>query len=93
VKKDGKLVEHALYECHVWHFFAKSMSKGKKNDHITHNAHLDQIVSFYRKKFITDKKAALMALEYEPTIVLANKSSSISFTRLQVLKIATMALL
>jgi phage tail protein X len=59
VEKDGKLVKHTLYDCDVWHFFAESMSKGKKNDHITHNACLDRIVSFYQEKFITDKKAAL----------------------------------
>jgi hypothetical protein len=32
------------------------MSKGKKNDHIFHNACLDEIVSFYQEKFIPDKK-------------------------------------
>jgi hypothetical protein len=56
VNKDGKMVEHLVYECDIWRFFGESMSKGKKNDHIFHNACLDEIVSFYQEKFVTDKK-------------------------------------
>jgi hypothetical protein len=39
VDKDGKKqVERTVYECDIWHFFGESMSKGKKNDLILHNA-------------------------------------------------------
>jgi hypothetical protein len=31
VSKDGKMVEHLVDECDIWHFFGESMSKGKKN--------------------------------------------------------------
>jgi hypothetical protein len=56
VDKDGKSVEHTVYECDIWHFFGESMLKGKKNDHVFHNACLDEIVSFYQKMFVTDEK-------------------------------------
>jgi hypothetical protein len=56
VNKDGRMVEHLVYECDIWHFFGESMPKDKKNDHIFHNACLDEIVSFCQEKFVTDKK-------------------------------------
>lgn len=34
-----------VHECDVWYFFGATMSKGKKNDHVFHNACLEEIVN------------------------------------------------
>jgi hypothetical protein len=35
--------------CDVWFFFGPSMSKGKKNDHVFHNACFEHITAWYQK--------------------------------------------
>lgn len=41
-------------ECDKWFFFASTMSKGKKNDHITHHACLKYIIKYYDKKRVDE---------------------------------------
>jgi hypothetical protein len=49
---DNDLVAHEkrVHECDVWYFFGSTMSKGKKNDHVFHNACLEDIVNHYQRK-------------------------------------------
>jgi hypothetical protein len=47
LKKNEKEVTVRLNECDVWHFFGDTISKGKKNDHVFHNACLEDIVKHY----------------------------------------------
>jgi hypothetical protein len=44
MKKDGKAVTVRLHEHDIWNFFHDTISKGKKNDHVFHNAHLEDTV-------------------------------------------------
>lgn len=37
-------------DCDVYHFFGNTISKGKKNDHVFHNACLEAIVKRYQRK-------------------------------------------
>lgn len=48
-KEPGTVVTHRINECEVWHMFGDSRSKGKKNDHVFHNASLDMIVKYYNQ--------------------------------------------
>jgi uncharacterized protein YneR len=50
VKKNEKEVTVRLNECDVWHFFGDTILKGKKNDHVFHNACLEDIVKHYKSK-------------------------------------------
>jgi hypothetical protein len=59
VKKDGKDVRVRLNECDVWHFFGDMISKGKKNDHVFHNAGLEEIVKHYKRKFKRERNLDL----------------------------------
>jgi hypothetical protein len=49
---DDNGVEHEkrVHECDVWYFFGSTISKGKKNDHVFHNACLEDIVKHYQRK-------------------------------------------
>ncbi len=38
VKQEEEDVRHRLNNCDVWYFFGNTISKGKKNDHIFHDA-------------------------------------------------------
>jgi hypothetical protein len=42
--------ETIINDCDKWIFFAPTLSKGKKNDHITHHAALKHIVKHYDQK-------------------------------------------
>eukprot|EP00956_Cyclotella_meneghiniana_P028855 scaffold68305_cov22-Cyclotella_meneghiniana.AAC.1 len=42
-----------IWTCDVHHFFAESMSKGKKNDHAMHNTSLDAVIKKYAEVFET----------------------------------------
>jgi hypothetical protein len=46
--ENGKIIgtKH-VHDCDVWHFFDETISKGKKNDHMFHNACLEEIVNYY----------------------------------------------
>jgi len=48
VNKSGTSVAHDVYDCDVWHFFGDDIGRGKKNDHVFHNASLDRIVEYYK---------------------------------------------
>jgi hypothetical protein len=39
-----------INDCDVWYFFGDTISKGKKNDHVFHNACLNYIVAHYQRK-------------------------------------------
>ena len=39
-----------IFDVHHWYFLGESFSKGKLNDHVFHNAALEEIVSYYKKK-------------------------------------------
>lgn len=43
--------ELEVFTIDVHHFFAKTIEKGKKNDHVMHNTCLDAIISLYKEKF------------------------------------------
>jgi hypothetical protein len=43
-----KIVEMTPHDYDVWHFFGGLLSKGKKNDHVFHNACLEEIVRYYQ---------------------------------------------
>lgn len=45
--KNGTEDETIVNDCDAWHFWGDTMSKGKKNDHVFHNACLDYVVSYY----------------------------------------------
>ena len=53
--KNGVVVEkdeeQEIFTCDVYHFFAETFSKGKKNDHAMHNACLDRIIEEYKVIF------------------------------------------
>jgi hypothetical protein len=40
-----------IWTCEVHHFFAETISKGKKNDHVMHNTSLDAIIEHYKPIF------------------------------------------
>jgi hypothetical protein len=48
-----------VHECDVWYFFGATMSKGKKNDHVFHNACLEEIVNHYQAKRSRDNGTPL----------------------------------
>jgi hypothetical protein len=50
IKRDGKDVTKSIHDCDVWHFFGDTKSKGKKNDHVFHNACLEDIVRYYQNQ-------------------------------------------
>jgi hypothetical protein len=55
VKQDEQEdVRHRLNDCDVWYFFGDTISKGKKNDHIFHNACLKEIIETYKQQFLRD---------------------------------------
>ena len=43
----------------MFHFFAETLSKGKKNDNQMHNVALDKIVTQYKRTFPCDTGSAL----------------------------------
>ena len=47
---DGNLNQVIINDCDKWIWFGDTMSKGKKNDHIFHNACLEHIITFYDKE-------------------------------------------
>jgi hypothetical protein len=47
-------VMHQINNCDVWYFFGDTISKGKKNDHIFHNACLKEIIEMYKPHFQHD---------------------------------------
>jgi hypothetical protein len=51
VQKDGKDVSISVNECDVWYFFGDTLSKGKKNDYVFHNACLEHIAKHYRDEY------------------------------------------
>ena len=60
VKLDnGEVQTKRVNECDVWYFFGESMSKGKKNDHVFHNACLKEIVRYYKRRFKREKKGPI----------------------------------
>jgi hypothetical protein len=56
VVKDGRERIARIHECDVWHYFGDTISKGKKNDHVFHNACLVDIVAYYQRTFKQAKK-------------------------------------
>ena len=58
--EDGTFVTKRVHECDVWHFFGDSMSKGKKNDHVFHNACLKHIVEYYKRTTLPDLQRIIM---------------------------------
>ena len=42
--------ERIVNDCDRWVFFGDTMSKGKKNDHIFHNACTTHIINYYDRK-------------------------------------------
>jgi hypothetical protein len=54
VKQEEEDVRHRLNDCDVWYFFGDTISKGKKNDHIFHNACLKDIIQTYKRQFQHD---------------------------------------
>jgi hypothetical protein len=46
--------EKTVNDCDVWYFFGDTKSKGKKNDHVFHNACLKHIVEHYQSKRAPD---------------------------------------
>jgi hypothetical protein len=59
VIKDEREVTVRINECDVWHFFGDTISKGKKNDHVFHNACLEDIVKHYKSKLKKEKNINL----------------------------------
>ena len=47
---DGNLDQVIINDCDKWIWFGDTMSKGKKNDHVFHNACLEHILAFYDKE-------------------------------------------
>jgi hypothetical protein len=50
IKRDGRFVTKSINDCDVWYFFGDTISKGKKNDHVFHNACLEEIVRYYQNQ-------------------------------------------
>ena len=46
-------------DCDKWIFFGDTYSKGKKNDHVFHNAYLTHIIKYYDRIRATDNKAPI----------------------------------
>jgi hypothetical protein len=59
VMKNDKEIIARVHECDVWHHFGDTISKGKKNDHVFHNACLVDIVDYYRRTFKRDNKPTI----------------------------------
>jgi hypothetical protein len=59
VMKNDKEIIARVHECDVWHHFGDTISKGKKNDHVFHNACLVAIVDYYRRTFKRDNKPTI----------------------------------
>ena len=57
--KDGINDEKMMNNCDKWIVFGDTMSKGKKNDHVFHNAALTHIVKFYEKERGTEGMLAI----------------------------------
>ena len=49
-RKDGSVDETIISTTDKWIFFADTLSRGKKNDHVCHNACLKKIIEYYDKK-------------------------------------------
>jgi hypothetical protein len=50
VDKDGTQLSVVINDCDVFHYFGDTISKGKKNDWIFHNACLEDIVKHYKSE-------------------------------------------
>ena len=46
---DSSLDQVIISDCDKWIFLGDTMSKGKKNDHVYHNACLHHVIKFYDK--------------------------------------------
>jgi hypothetical protein len=44
-------VSKKLNDCNIWYFLGSTLSKGKKNDHVFHNACLDSLIENYHLQF------------------------------------------
>jgi hypothetical protein len=44
-------ISKKLNDCDVWYFLGSTLSKGKKNDHVFHNACLDSLIEHYHLRF------------------------------------------
>ena len=50
-KSNGREKDEVIVsDCDAWHFLGDTMSQGKKTDHISHNACLDYMASFYNNE-------------------------------------------
>jgi hypothetical protein len=49
VDKDGTTIKKVVFDTQVFFFFGDSQSKGKKNDHIFHNACLAHILDYVKR--------------------------------------------
>ncbi len=47
--RKGNLESIRVNDCDVWYLFGDSKSKGKKNDHVFHNACLDHLLEHYKR--------------------------------------------
>ena len=48
--------ETIVNDCDRWIFFGDTLSKGKKNDHIFHNACMTHIIKFYDNERLAEGK-------------------------------------
>ena len=51
VKEKDKEEEVEIFTCDVHHFFADTISAGKKSDHVMHNTCFDVVIPFYERHF------------------------------------------
>jgi hypothetical protein len=54
VKQEEEDFRHRINDFDVWYFFGGMILKGKKNDHIFHNACLKEIIETYKRQFQRD---------------------------------------
>jgi hypothetical protein len=78
-QEDGEDVGHQINDCDVWHFFGDTISKGKKNDHIFHNACLKEIVESCKRQFQRDGRVLNQA---KRGLTIAQASASASAIRI-----------
>jgi hypothetical protein len=58
-QEEGDDVRHPINDCDAWCFFGDTFSKGKKNDHIFHNAFLKDIIESHKRQFPRDGGSVL----------------------------------
>ena len=49
-RNGGEIDKKLVNDCERWIFFGDTISKGKKNDHIFHNACTTNIINYYNKE-------------------------------------------